>query len=193
MILHVSSDATHETILEAAWSLMKEDAPGATMASIARAAGVSRQAVYLHFESRAGLLLALVRWRDERSDFFARIDGAVRHEDAQAALGACVRTWLDYLPELYPVPAYLARARHDPAAFDAWIDRMRALERVYRQPIDRLHAEGRLVLGRRAAVDVVRATASLSAWEHLVVDRGWAQRTAVDAIWRAVRGAVLGP
>ncbi len=178
-------------ILEAAWRSMKQDAANATMASIARAAKVSRQAVYLHFESRAGLLLALVRWRDERSNFFDRVERVRERKDPLAALEGCVRAWLDYLPELDPVPLYLARARHDPPAFAAWSDRMRALEGLYREPLDRLHAESRLCLRPDRAVAAVRATASLSAWEHLVKDCGWAQRTAVETIWRATCGAIL--
>jgi len=186
----VSSGETREALLEVAWRLMREDAAGASMARIANAAGVSRQTVYLHFESRAGLLLALVRWRDERSDFFSRV-AAVREDDALEVLGRYVRTWLDYLPELHPVPSYLARARQDSAAFAAWTDRMGALEDLYRRPLKTLHAEGRLRGSVTSAVDAVRATASVFAWEHLVHDRGWSQRRAVATLWLASQGAIL--
>ncbi len=187
----MSTSETRDGILDAAWRLMREDAANATMASIAKAAHVSRQAVYLHFESRAGLLLALVRWRDERSDFFDRIERVRSRDDALHALEGCVRVWLDYLPELDPVPLYLARARHDPPAFAAWSDRMRALESLYREPIDRLHVQGRLGSRPDRAVAAVRAIASVSAWEHLVKDCGWSQRATVDTIWRATCGAIL--
>ena len=36
------------------------------MAEIAKAAGVSRQAVYLHFGTRGGMLMALVKRADRR-------------------------------------------------------------------------------------------------------------------------------
>ncbi|MGH1347059.1 MAG: TetR/AcrR family transcriptional regulator [Nannocystales bacterium] len=189
----MSTAETRETILVAAWRLMKTDASNVTMASIARAAEVSRQAVYLHFESRAGLLLALVRWRDEASNFFSRIDRASNNLEPLSALEGCLRTWLNYLPELDPVPLYLARARDDPPAYAAWSDRMRALEALYREPIVRLDAEGSLLLSPDRAVAAVRAVAGLSAWQHLVKDCGWGQRAAVDTIWRATCGAILHP
>ena len=43
-----------------------------TPQDVARAAGVSRQAVYLHFGSRAGLLVAMARHHDRTSGFAER-------------------------------------------------------------------------------------------------------------------------
>lgn len=163
------------------------------MAKIAAAAGVTRQSAYLHFGNRAGLLLALVRWIDERSRFFERFERAARSGAPLEVLEAYVTTWLGYLPSLHPVPGYLARAKDDPAAREAWADRMQALEASYRTPIRALHRAHRLCRGLSVerAVELVRGVASIHAWEHLVHDCGWDQRRAERSLWRAVCGALL--
>ncbi len=47
---------TRDRILDAAWTLLEEKAgSGVRMSDIARQAGISRQAVYLHFASRTEL------------------------------------------------------------------------------------------------------------------------------------------
>src|SRR5688500_1518394 len=74
--LHVSSASTRDQLLETAWRLFRSDPAAASMGRIAAEAGVSRQAVYLHFQSRAGLLLALVRWIDEREQIAAQLEVA---------------------------------------------------------------------------------------------------------------------
>ena len=57
-------------ILETAWALVGEHGVQAvTVADIAAASGVSRQLVYHHFESRAGLLVAMTRHHDAASGF----------------------------------------------------------------------------------------------------------------------------
>lgn len=189
--LHVSSDETAERILEATWALLRAGG-GVTMAGVADAVGISRQAVYLHVGSRAGLLVAVVRWVDRREGIAADMVAAADGRAPAAALEALVRTWLDYLPRLHPAPIQLL-AGGDHEALAAWDDRMRELERAYRGPLTELHAQGELrpELSVRRAVELVRAVASLRAWDELVHGRRWSQRRAVDALWRAAAGAVL--
>jgi len=58
--------ATRRRICEAALRLIvKRRGAAVTLAEVARAARVSRQALYLHFADRAELLLALVRYADD--------------------------------------------------------------------------------------------------------------------------------
>lgn len=189
----MSRSETREAVLRVAWRLMKEDAASVTLGRIAQEAGVSRQALYLHFAGRAGLLLAMVRWVDEREQFFEKVGTLAALGEPRAELEGCVRTWLDYLPRLHPVPGFLARAKDEPAARDAWQDRMAALEALYRKPMKVLESEGRLREGMsvEAGVQAVRAIASVHAWEQLVHGFGWSQRRAVDALWLAAAGAVF--
>ena len=51
------SNDTKTRILETAWTLVNERGIGVGVGEIAAAAGVSRQLVYVHFTSRAGLLV----------------------------------------------------------------------------------------------------------------------------------------
>ena len=61
---------TPARILDAALALLREGGP-VRMSDIAKAAGVSRQAVYLHFPTRAQLLIAAAR----RLDCPVRLEG----------------------------------------------------------------------------------------------------------------------
>lgn len=179
-------------MLEAGWCLLQQDPSRATMSRIANEAGVSRQAAYLHFGNRAGLLLALVRWIDDRERIFERFEAVPPKDDPWDLLEAYVQIWLDYLPKLHPAPGFLARAKSDAAARVAWDDRMDELEALYRTPIKALRRANRLRPGltTEQAVTLVRALASVHAWEQLVHDSAWPQKRATRSIWLAVRGAL---
>lgn len=57
---------TRTRILKAALKLLEaSQGQGVRMSDIARAASISRQALYLHFPSRADLLVATTRYLDE--------------------------------------------------------------------------------------------------------------------------------
>lgn len=180
-------------LLETAWDLLRREPAAATMVRIAAEAGVSRQAVYLHFHSHAGLLLAVVRWIDEREAIAERFQAASAAGSPRAVLEAYVRTWLDYLPRLHPVASFLARFHGDPEARAAWNDRMAELEKVYRPPLRALHRAGELRdgLSVEQALALVRAIVSVQTWHFLVHESGWKQDAAVHSIVLAVRGAVL--
>jgi hypothetical protein len=82
---------------------------GLTLAEVGRAAGVSRQAVYLNFDNRAGLLLAMARRADEASGFVARI-AATRELPARERFVATLDAWLAHLPTILPVARALEAA-----------------------------------------------------------------------------------
>ncbi|MCA9734998.1 helix-turn-helix transcriptional regulator, partial [candidate division KSB1 bacterium] len=57
---------TRTRILEVTWHLMEQQrGQGVRLADVAAAAGVSRQAVYLHFGSRTELMIATTAYVDE--------------------------------------------------------------------------------------------------------------------------------
>ena len=69
----VTGRDTRARILDTAWGLVRERGVGAvTVADIAAATGVSRQLLYVYFENRAGLLVAMARRHDVRSGFAGR-------------------------------------------------------------------------------------------------------------------------
>jgi AcrR family transcriptional regulator len=189
----MSSEATREQLLETAWRLFRSDPAAASMGRIAAEAGVSRQAVYLHFQNRAGLLLALVRWIDERERIAAQFEVAAKLPSPVEVLEADIRVWLEYLPRLHPVPSFLARFDADPEARAAWNDRMTELEKIYRRPLRALQRAGKLRegLSLEHAVALVRGLASVHAWHYLVHECNWKEEAAVKSILCAVRGALL--
>jgi len=65
---------TRTRILKSAWKLLEaEGANAVRMGDIAKAAGISRQALYLHFPARADLLIATTRYLDEVYDIESKL------------------------------------------------------------------------------------------------------------------------
>jgi AcrR family transcriptional regulator len=123
---------TRADILDVAWRVIAQHGTHVSMAQIAEAVGLTRQAVYVHFRSRGGLLVALVRRADDRADIHARFRTALAVDDPRRRLDAFLRVWLDFVPTIHPVASSLMRARaDDPEAAAAWQDRMAALRRGF--------------------------------------------------------------
>ena len=135
-------------ILETAWRLVGERGVQAvTVADIATASGVSRQLVYHHFESRAGLLVAMTRHHDATSGFRKRLV-ATRDLAPVEGFEAGLRLWLSYVPEVLHVARALEAAL---IAGDeggaAWRDRMDDLHEAFRLAVARVDEAGRLAPG----------------------------------------------
>ena len=163
---------SRERILDTALQLVREQGANAvTMAAIADAAGLSRQMVYVHFRSRAGLLTAMARDRDRRSGFADRV-AAARELPPAEALEQLLREWLAYVPEILPVARALeAAAITGEAGGDAWRDRMADLHAVFREAVARVPlATGWTV---DTATDWAWARCQPGGYEHLVLERGW--------------------
>src|SRR5579885_3465106 len=96
---------TRERILDAAWRLLEQSqGQGVRLEDIARAAGVSRQAVYLHFGSRTELFIATARYVDEvhrLPERIERIKRACKESGGVAGVKEIVTFWGNYLPEIY--------------------------------------------------------------------------------------------
>ena len=187
---------TRARILDTAWKLVQERGVGAvTVADIAAAAGVSRQLVYVHFENRAGLLVAMARRHDVRSGFAGRVAEAAELAPV-AALERLLREWFAYLPEILPVARALeAAAVNGDDGGAAWRDRMGDLREVLAAAVDRIAAEGRLAAGwtPAAATDWVWARAQPSTFSHLVGDRAWPPGDYTERAVRSVLAEVVGP
>ena len=164
-------------ILDAALALItKRGDAHVTMAQIARAARVSRQAVYLHFADRAELMVALARHLDAELGLPAEIrriiDAASGAEQVEAMVSLQART----NPSLWAVArAVDAVRRTDPAADRAWQDRLDARLAGCRHIVARLESEANLQAGLDAssAADILWTITSLRTWEDLVLVRGW--------------------
>ena len=183
------SAETRTRILDAAWDMVRERGPAAlNVKAVAADAGVSRQLVYFHYASRAGLLLAMARHHDNRSGF-ARALSAARELDAVPALEALLRAWLDYLPEILPVARALEAALiTGEEGGAAWRDRMGELREIIERAVGRVDAAGSLAPGWDAATatDWIWARVQPASWSHLVEERGWAPSAFVERTVRSL-------
>jgi AcrR family transcriptional regulator len=181
-------------ILDVARDLVAQRGAGISMADVARAAGVSRQAVYLHFNSRASLFVAVVRHMDEQDGIRSRCEAALRHDDPVTALEGFVRAWLHYAEKIHVVASALLASRHDdPDAMSAWNDRMDELRAGFRHATRRLADAGRLRAGLdpATAADLAWAMTSIPVWGQLTIDCGRAAAEVRRDLIGAVTGAVV--
>jgi AcrR family transcriptional regulator len=168
---------TRKRILEKTWRLMeKRKGQDVKVSDIARAAGVSRQAVYLHFGSRAELLVSTVRYVDEVKNLDERLQGLSTSVNAIQTLESYVDFWGNYIPEIYGLAKALLAVRDtDKDAAAAWDDRMQVLHEGWRSVIECLAREGLLAPEWELdqAADAAWAMTSVTVWENLTLERGW--------------------
>jgi AcrR family transcriptional regulator len=180
-------------IIDATRQLVGTQGAGVGMSDVARAAGVSRQAVYLHFASRAGLLLAVVRQMDDEAGIRERCEQALADPDPVEALRGFILAWLRYAATIQPMAsALLASRRTDPDASAAWDDRMAELRSGFDHVTRRLAKAGRLRggLAPGAAADLAWSLTSVPVWDQLTTDCGrkpaQAERLLTDAVINAI-------
>lgn len=175
--MSTGSSDTRTRILDATRKLLEtHGATGTRLADVAREAGVSRQAVYLHFGSRGGLLVALVDHMDRTSGLYERLKTIEKAPDAVSALRLNQSVAARYAPEIHAVAMALGQAAEsDPDAAAALQDRLEGRLRNMEAVLQRLADEGRLADGWtvRAATDAVWALGLPSMWQALGVERGW--------------------
>ena len=182
----MSSEAieTRTRILEATVRMLEErGGRGVRMGDIATAAGISRQAVYLHFASRAELLVAATRYLDEVLDVDRRLAPSRAANTGVERLALYIECWGHYMPDIYGIAKALLLAQDtDDAAAAAWKDRMLAMRDGCRAAIEALHADGTLAPEwmPRAATDALWTMLSVQNWENLTVECGWSTRQYVN-------------
>ena len=190
-----AASATRERILGQAWAQAREHGiDSVTLADVAHAAGVSRQAVYLHFGSRAGLLVAMTRHHDRTSGFAEQVARIGDGPDPADDLAELIRAWCAYLPDILPVARALSAASaEDQDASSAWQDRMRALRREFERVLAPLAAGGRLAPGWSTAEAAawVWATVHPDQWHHLVTECGWDPATFTDRCAAAAAAVIV--
>jgi AcrR family transcriptional regulator len=167
---------TRTRILQATLALIRRGDASLTMSSIAREAGLSRQALYLTFADRADLFIALLRYVDGQRGLVqeqAKIRAAPSGVDGLLAIVDRQARWnADYKPL---ADAFDLLRRQDPAAQQAWQDRQDDRLAGCRAVVARIEAEGRLRpdLEPALAADLVWTTTSIETWDDLVAKRGW--------------------
>ena len=188
---------TRDRILDAAWTLLEERAgSGVRMSDIARQAGISRQAVYLHFPTRAELLVALTRHIDRVKDTDKRLEASRSAAGGLERLDAFIDAWGNYIPEIHGVArALIAMKDTDEAAAVAWDDRMQAVRHGCKAAVKALHEDGLLrpENSLRQSTDILWTLLSVANWEQLTGACGWTQARYIDAMKSLARAGLLSP
>jgi AcrR family transcriptional regulator len=170
---------TRERILRSAWESILESGPDVRLAEVAGRAGVSRQAVYLHFGDRAGLLLELLAWVDETLELGALLARVEEAKSGVEALGRMVELHAVYSPQVDAAARALeARQAQDPEVAAALRDRLEFRRAAHRKVIARIAAEGDLADGWTVdtASDLFFAVTLPGPWRELTAERGWSAK-----------------
>jgi AcrR family transcriptional regulator len=149
---------------------------GVRMGDIAAAAGISRQAVYLHFASRTELLVAAAKHLDEVLESDRRLAPSRAATSGVKRLELYIESWGRYIPQIYRVAKGLMLAQDtDEAAAAAWKDRMLAMRDGCRAAVEALHADGSLASEwtPRRATDALWTMLLVPNWENLTIECGW--------------------
>ena len=189
------SSQTRRRILDATRTLLEREGPGAVrMADIARRAGISRQALYLHFPSRADLLVATTRHVDALNKVDDRLAVSRRAATGIERLDAYVAFWADYIPLIAGTGrAMIAMRDTDAAARLAWDDRMEAMKAGCAAAVAAITRDGRLApdLTETEATDLLWSLLSVETWTHLTRDCGWSQQLYARHMRGLVRKALV--
>jgi AcrR family transcriptional regulator len=175
----MKTENTRTKILQAALDLLfAKDGAGTRMSDVAKQAGVSRQAVYLHFDNRADLLIAATHYLDEQLDTDTRLAPSRTAHSGAERLNAFVTAWGNYIPEIYGVAkALIAMENTDAAATAAWRKRMQDMREGCEAAISALKNDGALssCFTPDEATDVLWNLLSVRSWEHGTIICGWSQ------------------
>ncbi|MCB9503947.1 MAG: TetR/AcrR family transcriptional regulator [Deferribacteres bacterium] len=168
---------TRTRILEVTWHLMEQQrGQGVRLADVAAAAGVSRQAVYLHFGSRTELMIATTAYVDEVKGLNDRLQQLQNITSAHELLEKSITIWGNYIPEIYGLAkAMLSTRETDEAIAAAWDKQMDCLRNACQDIIDAFIREEILTpeWTRSKAIEMLWTALSIQNWEQLTIECGW--------------------
>lgn len=177
---------TRSRILQAALDLLEaSQGQGVRMVDIAKRAEISRQALYLHFGTRADLLIAATRFLDAVKGVDERFAPSRTAQTGTDRLDAFIEAWGNYIPEIYGIAkALLAMKDTDEAAAKAWDDRMQAVREGCAAAISALVSDNILRPGDTPdqATDILWTMLSVRNWEQLTLECGWPQERYIETL-----------
>lgn len=189
-----NSSETRTRILNCTWNLLESGDKKILMSDIAKASGISRQALYLHFPTRAELLVATTRHIDSIKKVDERLAASRAAHSGIERLLAFINAWGGYIPEIYGMSVALRAMRaSDTEAAVAWDDRMQAVRHGCAAVIQALADDNTLrhELTEKAATDLLWTLLSVENWEQLVRECGWSQEDYESEIKRIAQAALL--
>jgi AcrR family transcriptional regulator len=181
-------------LLDAAWQLLVERGAQFKLADVAANASVSRQAVYLHFGDRTGLLVALVQHVDETLDLGPAIAKVHAAKDGASLLEAAMRLNTRFWKQVLPIAQVLEAAQHDDEALHAaWRDRMRFRQATFRAMVETLAERRELAedWSVAEAAATLYAIAHFDTWRELVIELRWSDARYVKTMTRTLCAALL--
>lgn len=171
---------TREKILIATLELLKSGEPGLVrMSDIARSVKISRQALYLHFPSRAELLIEATHYLDISLGREERLEKSRKAETGRERLEAYVDAWCNLIPEIYGVVrALLVMKDNDEEVAAAWDERMSDMREGCEAAVLALYRDGDLKPGltKPQATDMLWTLLSVRNWEQFRHDCNWSQK-----------------
>ncbi|MBV1868801.1 MAG: TetR/AcrR family transcriptional regulator [Marinosulfonomonas sp.] len=186
---------TRNRILKAALELLEGNPHKETrMSDIAKRAGISRQAVYLHFTNRADLLIAATVYLDEITEVDAQLAQSRSAKTGPERLDAFIEAWGAHIPRIYGVAqALLAMKDTDEAAGLAWNNRMQAVRHGCAAAVAALERDHLLAADHSAkqATDILWTLLSVRNWEQLTGDCDWSQTDYIEQIKALARRVLL--
>lgn len=186
---------TRTKILDATWKLMERNrGQGVRMSDIAKATGISRQAVYLHFANRTDLMLATIKYVDDVKGLDERLKALNKARDSVELLEKIIEVWGGYIPEIYGIAKGVMVTRDtDEAHAAAWRGCIDCLRAACRDVIDALRAEKKLAKGwtRDAATEMLLVQLSIQTWEQLTVEEGWSQGSYIKRMKLLLKRALV--
>ncbi len=185
---------TRQRILAATWSLIAEAGASFKIRDVAQRAEISRQAVYLHFGDRSGLLVGLVQHIDDVLELGASLGHVFEAPTSTELLQRLLRLNTEFWEAVAPVAQVLEAAQHDDhAVADAWRDRMLLRRHVFTTAVHQI--SGHNELATEWSVDggaaMVYAVAAFEPWRELTRELGWNDDRYVEETTRLLVRALL--
>jgi AcrR family transcriptional regulator len=186
---------TRTRILEITWKLL-EAHPGRnlSMGKIAKASGVSRQSLYLHFASRSELLIATTHYVDKVKGLDQQLGKLQSAKSGEELIKMFIEMWGNYIPEIYGVSKALMMSKdNDEAASAAWADIMGCLYEVCSQIVQSLINENKLSTKweQQHATDFIWTMISIHNWEQLSTECGWSNKQYISNITQTLTTVLI--
>lgn len=176
---------TRTRILTATRELVADRGSSLKLSDVATRAGVSRQAVYLHFGDRNGLLLTLVHHMDDTLDLDESLAHVRAAPNGAELLERLMRLNTQFWTAVNPVATVLEAAQYDDDALGAaWRDRMQVRQAAFRLMIQQIadHQELAAEWTVEDASALVYAVAHFDTWRELTRQLQWNDDHYVDAM-----------
>ena len=190
----MSSEQTKTRILDTTWKLLEKRIEKNRMSDIAKAVGISRQALYLHYPTRAELLIATTKHIDTVKKVNQRLELSRTAGSGIERLHFFIKAWGGYIPEIHGISVALRNMRkNDKAAAEAWDDRMQAVRHGCQAAVVAIAKDGKLKfdLSEQIATDILWTLLTIENWEKLVINCGWLQSAYEEKMIELAEIAIL--